>query len=177
MEAGRGFRVSTVTSATLPLHGTTKVGTLTPHPGVGNDSAPGLIHHGRVAPRSTQKEQCLRPWWQHPCWRRQCFPALGSEHTEILSAPLESGKQQVRLRRPDEPVLTNQSRRTSHDEPVTTNQSFTNYATSVASLVSDSFFAENETKTPLTITYSTGIKKRLRTVENSMPPTIAVPTE
>jgi len=50
VEAGsRVFAVSTVTSATLPLHGTTKVGTLTQHAGVGNDSAPGLIHHGRVA--------------------------------------------------------------------------------------------------------------------------------
>jgi hypothetical protein len=59
---------------------------------------------------------------------------------------------------------------------VTTSQSLT-YATSAGSLVSASFFAENETRNPLTITYSTGIKKRLRTVENNMPPTIAVPTE
>jgi hypothetical protein len=39
------------------------------------------------------------------------------------------------------------------------------------------FFENNETRTPLTITYRTGMKKRLRVVENYMPPTIAVPTE
>src|ERR1700693_4566614 len=65
----------------------------------------------------------------------------------------------------------------SRGNPVTTNQSLTNYAISAACPVSVSFFAENETSNPLTITYSTGIKKRLRMVENNMPPTIAVPTE
>src|ERR1700693_3394160 len=62
----------------------------------------------------------------------------------------------------------NQSRRTSH-EPII------RLALPLWFLLS--FFAENETSNPLTITYSTGIKKRLRTVENNMPPTIAVPTE
>src|SRR5712672_2104910 len=58
-----------------------------------------------------------------------------------------------------------------------TRQSRSNYATSADSLVSTFFSPENETRNPLTITYSTGIKKRLRAVENNMPPTIAVPTE
>jgi hypothetical protein len=39
------------------------------------------------------------------------------------------------------------------------------------------FFLESETSTVFRITYSTGIKNRFRTVENNMPPTIAVPTE
>src|ERR1019366_10282891 len=39
------------------------------------------------------------------------------------------------------------------------------------------FLAAAETSKVLRITYSTGMKNRLRTVENNMPPTIAVPTE
>src|ERR1700730_3886772 len=42
---------------------------------------------------------------------------------------------------------------------------------------SPTLFRENEVSSVLRITYSTGIKNRFSTVENSMPPTIAVPTE
>jgi hypothetical protein len=38
------------------------------------------------------------------------------------------------------------------------------------------FLVENETSSPLTITYRTVIKKRLTAVENNMPPTIAITT-
>src|SRR5258708_17210306 len=50
------------------------------------------------------------------------------------------------------------------------------YATSSCGVAAGSFL-ENETSTVLRITYSTGMKNRLSTVENNIPPTIAVPTE
>src|SRR5580700_11763560 len=51
------------------------------------------------------------------------------------------------------------------------------YETLTGSGVGSAFLTENEVSRVLRITYSTGIKNRFSTVENNIPPTIAVPTE
>jgi len=51
------------------------------------------------------------------------------------------------------------------------------YETLAGAGVVSVFLAENGVSRVLRITYSTGMKNRFNTVENNIPPTIAVPTE
>jgi hypothetical protein len=51
------------------------------------------------------------------------------------------------------------------------------YTVSACGFVRSTLLTESEAGKVLRITYSTGIKNKLSTVENNIPPTIAVPTE